>query len=307
MSFEITRREFIIQNGKLGMANFLSNPILWSNNPILRFGLVTDSHYADREPMGTRFYRGAVDKMSEFVNVMNKEKVDFVVHLGDFKDEGRNRDPAETLQFSRKLEEVYARFNGPRFHCVGNHDVDSIVKTQFLDNIENTGIPNGRSYYSFEILGYHFIVLDANFNVDGTDHFFLEGDNWQNPNLTRKQLEWLKTDLQKTQKPSIVFCHHPLFKYERNGKRYHINEHIETQKILENSNKVQAVFQGHVHEEHLEEINNIQYITQNAMVDFQGIENNSFSIVDLHLNSIYLNGYKRARKQNISIGQDRGF
>ena len=31
--------------------------------------------------------------------------------------------------------------SGPRYHCVGNHDVDSITKQQFLENIENTGIP----------------------------------------------------------------------------------------------------------------------------------------------------------------------
>ena len=40
--------------------------VLWSAKNVvkpLRFGIITDSHYADREPAGTRFYRDALPKM----------------------------------------------------------------------------------------------------------------------------------------------------------------------------------------------------------------------------------------------------
>jgi hypothetical protein len=40
-------------------------------------------------------------------------------------------------------------------------DADSISKEQFSDSVENTGINAGRTYYSFDFKGAHFVVLDA--------------------------------------------------------------------------------------------------------------------------------------------------
>ncbi|MEL6976426.1 MAG: hypothetical protein AAGL29_13665, partial [Bacteroidota bacterium] len=49
----------------------------------IRFGLASDSHYAERSPSGTRYYKGALAKMRDFVSVMNTIGVDLVMHLGD--------------------------------------------------------------------------------------------------------------------------------------------------------------------------------------------------------------------------------
>ncbi len=99
----------------------------------LRFGLVTDIHYADIEPAGMRQYRESPAKLAECVRFMNEQKVDFLVELGDFKDQGKPPDEAATLGYLRKIEDVFRGFKGLRFHVVGNHDVDSISKQQFLD------------------------------------------------------------------------------------------------------------------------------------------------------------------------------
>ena len=52
-----------------------------------RFGIVTDCHYAEADAAGTRFYRQSLDKLGECVSLMNAEKVDFLIELGDFKDQ----------------------------------------------------------------------------------------------------------------------------------------------------------------------------------------------------------------------------
>lgn len=260
----------------------------------VRIGIATDSHYADRDPAGTRFYRGALDKMDEFVRVMNAEQVDFVIHMGDFKDEDETQEEEATLRYLRTLEAAYAGFQGPRYHCIGNHDVDSITKSQFLENIENTGIPKENNYYSFDHKDLHCIVLDANFHKDGTNHFFREGADWQDTNLPEQQLDWLEKDLKKTSNPTLVFCHHPLFEFHRDDYKFHINGFEKVQGVLERSGKVLAVLQGHVHEERDQSINGIHYITRNAMVDHQGLENNSFSILEIQDGKIQLHGYKRA-------------
>ena len=260
----------------------------------VRIGIAADSHYADRNPVGKKYYRDALEKMEEFVHVMNGSNVDFVLHLGDFKDEAPDKKEKDTLRFLKEIEGVYAKFQGPRFHCVGNHDVDSITKHQFLSNIENTGIPSHRSYYSFDFGGYHFIVLDANYDARGISHFFKDGSNWQDPNIPAEQLDWLKDDLEKNKAPTIVFCHHPLFHYHSKGYQYHVNNYKEVQKIIHSNTNCIAVFQGHVHQERFERVNGVHYVTQLAMVDYQGLENNSFSIVELANGKLTINGYKRS-------------
>ncbi len=302
-----TRRVFIKNTGLFTLSTMvfplhanLANGI--GNKSAIRIGIATDSHYADREPAGKRFYRGALDKMREFVGIINKEKVDFAIHLGDFKDEDTTKEEKNTLGYLRKIEAVYAAFEGPRYHCIGNHDVDSITKSQFLENIENTGIPKGKGYYSFDIKDLHVIVLDANFNKDGTDQFYKEGADWQDTNLPEEQLDWLEKDLKGTKNPTLVFCHHPLFEYRREGYKFHVNGYERVQKLLEGSGKVLAVFQGHVHEEKHKTINGIHYITQLGMVDYEGLENNSFSILEIQDNSMKLQGFRRAT--DIAINQE---
>jgi len=292
-----TRRVFIRNTGLFTISSVVfpfNKGLTTEISDTVRIGIATDSHYADRDSVGARYYRGALDKMEEFVRVMNTEKVDFVIHMGDFKDEDQTQDERATLNYLRTIEEVYSRFNGPRYHCIGNHDVDSITKTQFLLNIENAGIPKENSYYSFDHKDLHIIVLDANFNKDGTNQYFLDGADWQDTNLTDQQLNWLEEDLNKTSKRTLVFCHHPLFEFYRDGYQFHVNDFEKAQRVFERSGKVLAVLQGHVHEERFKSINGIQYITENGMVDYQGLENNSFSILEVQNKKMQLHGYKRA-------------
>lgn len=292
---KVGRRAFIKELSFFSVSTLVLPVQSCLGNPkSVRFGIATDSHYADRSAVGKRCYRDALEKMEEFVRVMNGSNVDFVLHLGDFKDEGPDKKEKDTLRFLEEIEGAYAKFQGPRFHCVGNHDVDSITKHQFLSTIENTGIPADKSYYSFDFGGYHFIVLDANYDAWGNSHFFKDGANWQDPNIPAEQLIWLKDDLKKHNLPTIIYCHHPLFHYHSKGYQYHVNNYEEVQEIIHAHNNCIAVFQGHVHEERFVKIKGVHYITQLAMVDYPGVENNSFSIVELSHNKLTIHGYKRS-------------
>lgn len=301
MPFTITRRKFILR-ASLGGAALGLGSFCWPNSGHkVRFGLVTDSHYADREPQNTRFYRQSLDKMREFLQVMQNEQVDFIMHLGDFKDEDTRQQETDTLKYLRDLEAIFSSFNGAKYHCIGNHDVDSITKLQFLENVTNTGIPNTSSYYSFDHQGFHFVVLDANYHRDGRDQFYKEGADWQDPNIPAGQLQWLREDLEKTAFPSVLCCHHPLYEYNRDGFKLHVNQFAEVQQILEASGKVLSVFQGHVHEEGYRRINGILYCTQWGMVDYSGLENNSFSIVEIDNKALNLIGYKRVASNQFAF------
>ena len=270
-------------------------------NSILRFGIITDSHYADREPAGTRFYRDSIPKMQEAIDSLNTQNLDFIIHLGDFKDEDTGAQPADTLAYLDKVEAVFQKFKGPKYHALGNHDVDSITKQQFLSHIANTGQEKAESYYAFTANGMRFIVLDANYDADGTSHFFANGSDWENANIPEKELNWLADQLESWSIPTVVFCHHPLYEFYKEEAKFHVTNYEEVQKLLEAHGQVVACFHGHVHSEDYQEFNGIQYITQLGMVDYEGVENNAFSIVEITSTHIKIEGYKRASNHTIMI------
>ena len=291
----ITRRAFLKSASAFSLLSAGGLKVFGGSyeRPVVRFGLVTDSHYADREVGGIRYYRQSLDKMKACVEVMNKEGVDFLMHLGDFKDQDKTKNPEKTLSYLREIEAAYAQFDGPRFHAIGNHDVDSISKQQFLDNIENTGISKEKSYYSFDKGDWHFVVLDPNYHVDGRHHN--KGDfKWYEAYVPADQLAWLKRDLANTKLPTVVFSHQLLHELKAEPKSYHITNCEALRKLLEESAKVAAVFQGHYHQSNYLNIKGIHYDVLLAMVDFEGLENNSFAIIEGFSNGdLQVNGYKR--------------
>ncbi len=171
--------------------------------------MITDLHYADRDSVSGRMYRESTAKLAEFVEVMNREKVDFVVELGDYKDQDIQPDPEKTLSYLRTIEAVFAGFKGPRYHVLGNHDEDSLTKAEFLGVAGNSGIPADRTYYSFDVRGVHFVVLDPNFRSDGKE-FGRGAFAWEDCNLPPAELDWLKADLAAGQGPAVVFIHQQL-------------------------------------------------------------------------------------------------
>ncbi|MCK4564753.1 MAG: metallophosphoesterase [Verrucomicrobia bacterium] len=257
----------------------------------LRFGIVTDAHYAVAPSRGTRHYGESMDKMAECVALMNDQKVDFLIELGDFKDEGKPASEESTLEYLKRIEAVFGKFKGPRYHVLGNHDVDSLSKEKFLDHVENTGIANESSYYSFDSKGMHFIVLDADYTSNGTDYD--HGNfNWMDTNIPDRELDWLKKDLAATSKPVITFVHQQLNVTDQ----YHsIKNAEEVRRVLEESGKVLAVFQGHNHAGAYSHIEDIHYYTLKALVEGSGAENNSYAIVEVQDGrDIVVTGYRRA-------------
>ena len=260
--------------------------------PVLRFGMITDVHYADREHLKERYYNQSLRKLGEFINVMNKEKVDFIVELGDFKDQDEVPNEANTLKYLTDVETVFHQFNGPTYHVLGNHDMDGITKTQFLERVENTGIPKDKNYYSFDQKGFHFIVLDGNYTSDEKDY---NKDNFRGvlSYIPVKQVEWLKEDLQANQLPSIVFIHQLLD--DSKGMKRSAQNAPEVRKILEDSGKVLCVFQGHVNAEKYSMINNIHYYSFISTVYGSGLKHNSYVIVDVSKKgTLKINGYREA-------------
>jgi predicted phosphodiesterase len=264
----------------------------------VRFGIVTDCHYADADTLGTRYYRQSLDKLGECVEAMNAQKADFLVELGDFKDQNSPPVEQKTLSYLRAVESVLRKFDGPTYHVSGNHDADSLSKEQFLSNIENTGINPTSSYYSFDYNGVHFIVLDANYKSDGTEYDHGNFD-WTDANVPPTELQWLRQDLATSHRAVIVLIHQLL---DGIGS-YYVKNAAEVRQILEQSGKVLAVFQGHHHEGGYSRIERIHYYTLKALVEGSGPENNSYAIVEVQPDmNITVTGYRKAVSKQLAPG-----
>jgi alkaline phosphatase len=296
MSYIINRRQFLKYSGAGMLALSVNGLRAFARQPLLTFGIVTDSHYADREVLGMRHYRDSIAKMEEAMNEMNSKKVDFVVHLGDFKDQAEHPDERSTLAFLERIEQAFASFRGPRYHVLGNHDTDSISKQQFLQHVENTGIAKDQSFYSLDQKGVHFVVLDGDFTKEGVA--YEKGNfDWTDSFIPEEQLTWLTNDLRATRLPVIVFVHQLLDNVD--DPKYCVHNAEAVRSVLDESGKVRAVFQGHRHKDRYNKLKDVHYCTLPAMVDYSGLENNSFSIVEVYDNGLNMVGYKRAPSREI--------
>jgi len=262
----------------------------------LRFGLVTDTHYADADARGTRHYRESIEKLRECIACMNDNNVEFLAELGDFKDELTRHEEASTLGFLRTIEGVFATYDGRRHYVLGNHDMDSISKAQF---IAATGLT--RPYDSFDAGDYHFVILDANHTAAGRDYDHGDFD-WTDANIPPDELGWLADDLAKTGRPTIVFCHQRL---DGTGDVF-VRNAEEVRRTLESSKKVLGVFQGHDHAGDHRRMGGIHYYTLRAVVEGSGEQNNSYAIVEVYPGgAMTVTGYRRAVGKELLPGSQR--
>ena len=168
-NFVLSRREYLnFSITGLGLSAVKSKAI--NSKPKLRFGMITDIHFADVNSRGNRYYRESLNKLTEFIQVMKGQEIEFLIELGDFKDEDSPPNENSTLKYLRKIEEEFRKGAKKTFHVLGNHDVDSISKAQFQSEITNTGIPNEYTFYSFIEKDIQFIILDANYRSDGKSY-----------------------------------------------------------------------------------------------------------------------------------------
>ena len=273
-SFQSGRRTFV-RNGALVLAAASLTPadlFARDEEARLRVGLVTDLHYADKPPAGTRHYRETLGKLAEVARQFHEHKPDFIVELGDFIDAAASVDVEQ--RYLKKVNTVFSTICEDRHYVLGNHCVDTLTKDEFLG-----GIDRKKSYYSFDRGGFHFVVLDACFRSDGKP-YERRNFEWTDANIPPAELDWLKTDLKMNEKPVIVFAHQRLDVSNNHG----VKNNAEVRKLLESSGNVLAVFQGHSHQNDLKIIGGIHYCTLVAMVEGSGEANNGYSVMEIESN-----------------------
>lgn len=243
------RRKFINQVGMGTLATLIPSTLLSFNPSVLsdkkakalNFGIVADVH-KDLMP-------DADERLETFVNQAQKREVDFIIQMGDFC-------------FGEKKNNgflsIWESYKGPKYHILGNHDMDKNSKGEMLDF---WGMP--KTYYSYDFGDYHFIVLDANFLYQDKKYIDYKDANFYVDSSIRtfindEQIEWFEADLNATKLPTIVFSHQNLWRS--------VNNRLVLQKIIENQKeKVICCLSGHSHLDFHYQKNEINYIGINSM------------------------------------------
>ncbi|MGB2982575.1 MAG: metallophosphoesterase [Candidatus Bipolaricaulia bacterium] len=233
---------------------------------VVRFGLFTDLHAHDVDsPLDGKWMTHTEERLTAFVDGMNTWGADFVIQLGDYVNGwvvfgGDLGDPARIPDILARTEDLYAKFDGPRYHVLGNHDVYNLSKDEYLDRVSI-----GETYYSFDVGAIHFIVLDVQFAEDGTDlsHTFTGVGGF----VPKREIAWLREDLAASSQPTIVFVHQMLDEYLEEWGSPIVANQAEVQAVLEADEEVIAVFQGHDHDNVHSIIAGIHYVTFEALVD----------------------------------------
>lgn len=230
----------------------------------LKIGIITDTHMrakrVDRENKvddAPRFLpEEDLNVFKNFVLQMDLFKPDFVVHLGDIIEGTNDPDFVGIISLNLAKEEMN-KVNVPIHYVIGNHELRSITKEQFKQNMNLQDLN-----YFFDKGDYRFIVLDANYYADGRASIPLHSSN--NGWLPQETLNWVEPLLQ-TEKQVFIFVHHPLEHREENRKSI-LN--ADSLMVLLQKYNVKAVFSGHIEFKYFRERNGVQ------LFSFPGTEKN---------------------------------
>lgn len=282
----MNRRRFLRDGSLLLLGGVAGNSIagLCAEEPQhrVRIGLVTDLHYADKPPAGSRHYRDTLTKFTEVAGEFQKAKPDFVVELGDLIDAADSAE--EEKKYLATINKKFAALPGDKHYVLGNHCVATLSKDEFLE-----GIARSKPHYSFDAGGFHFVILDACYRSDG-ESYSRGNFKWTDTSIPVEQVDWLKADLKAAAGKAFVFVHQRLDVKNDHG----VKNADQVRKVLEESGKVLAVFQGHSHKNDLKDINCIHYCTLVAMVEGSGVENSGFSLMDIFDGgTIRLTGFRK--------------
>ncbi len=228
----------------------------------ISFGIIADPQYANTATSGTRYYRSSLTKLAQAADTFQLHAMPFVAVLGDFINGYTPTDTALALQDLDSVNRRLNRFTGEKYAVIGNHDVASLSKAEFLGRVATTVRSN---YYSFDKGNYHFVILDGNYRADSVD--FNHGNfTWSDAWVAPAERRWLVADLASAgAKTVFVMIHYILDSTVTSGEC--LKNANELRRIFENAGNVKAVFSGHAHAGGYKLFNGIHYLVMRGMVE----------------------------------------
>lgn len=230
----------------------------------MKIGLYSDPHYSSQElTCGNRYNNRSLDKMAAAYADFEAAGCDLILCLGDLTDADVSREKEVA-----NMGEIARLFRGcpiPTLCVMGNHDAYVFEPHEFYDLL------GGGEPLDFLGEGFTLLFLSANHNPDGSayhPHAF----RWDECFIPT---EGLKERLAAAEGEVYLFLHQnidaacPADHRPVNAEEVH--------RILADSGKVKAVYQGHYHWGADTERDGIRYVTLPAMCCYE----NTHRIIEL--------------------------
>jgi 3',5'-cyclic-AMP phosphodiesterase len=265
----LDRRKFLQLAGLTGAAAIARPALSWPTAAAapgaLDFVFFTDTHIEPEldAPHGCDMCFHKIAGLKPEFAIMGGDHVYDVLGVG-----GKRADLVFNLY--KKTEQILQM---PIYHTIGNHDAFGVLtKSGVTPRDPQYGKKMyqermGKTYYSFDRKGYHFVVLDS---IQPTE------DRLWEARVDEQQLGWLADDLKVagTQAPIILVIHVPLVTaFATYAERIAANQKYNTLTVANapqvlakfQGYNVIAVLQGHTHVTELVERQNTKFITSGAV------------------------------------------
>lgn len=218
-----------------------------------RLVIFSDIHYAPEKPINNgsiidrKLMEYAVPLLEQLTDKINNDiKPDIAINLGDLVEDFNDYDKdIINLNF---IWEMLKNIKVPFYSLAGNHDLRSMSSRTEVEQI----MGYEHSTFSVNILGYHFVFL----GLDVNENLGVEsGGILKTQFISKKDLEWLKNDLEKNNLPSIIFTHFGIAEDDMKGNWWFakspdhalLGNRKEVKEILKKDKNLIAVFSGHQH------------------------------------------------------------
>ncbi|MCG2461486.1 metallophosphoesterase [Flavobacteriaceae bacterium F89] len=259
------KRRLLIKQLGLGVVASAVTPVTIAANDVrnsnerkkvLRIANITDVHIRPELNAPNRFKKCLED--------IKKHEIDFFLNGGDtilaadYNDIKRNR-VTDQWAIWQELRNGFSEYK--MYSCLGNHDMwwaapsknDSMYGKDYV--VKQLGIP--KRYYSFDKVGWHFIVLDSNNENAGS--------------LDYEQRIWLENDLDKLPAgtPILIMSHYPILGVSTipYGGNHTDSKYI-TKIFYKHPDKKINCISGHMHLLDNAVYNNVNYFCNGSLSGF---------------------------------------
>ena len=193
--------------------------------------------------------------MEKAAHAINSQKADLIIAGGDLITDGFESSAAGVAPRWDAYMTMHRSIEADLYPAIGNHDLVAAIPEDGTPTAKNpraiylAKMGLDRTYYSFNAVGYHFVILDS---------IRVTGDEYKYQGFIRpEQLEWLKQDLERVPRgnPIVLVTHIPLlssFYAATRGatvaptKNRVVVNNRDILKVIENHNVI-LVLQGHLH------------------------------------------------------------
>ena len=290
----LSRRALLVAGGTALAAAALPAPVLHGRRKTLRVAHLTDFHIQPE-------LRATEGSHAAFAHAMSqKPRPDLILSGGDHIMDAFAQTEARTrLQWDLFDQLRREHRDVPIQATIGNHDVWGWNKKDSnTDGSERLWAKKwfseffGRpqTYTSFDKEAWHFVILD---NV------FLTPDGY-NGIVEDAQVEWLKSDLAGTRKPTVILSHIPLLSvtalvggYDPKIGEWNVGGNVMTknlstlQEIFRANRHVKLALSGHTHQIDRVDFEGVTYLCGGAVSGNWwkgpiGLFNPGYRILDLH-------------------------